>query len=79
MHPSGRVKPFSRYDDGGFGGNRLLVQGLIVARQYFQGGNRRAPTGGSVGPTLEGSGLAVVYPGREMSCTGTGRPSMNGG
>ncbi|MCB9292134.1 MAG: beta-glucosidase [Lewinellaceae bacterium] len=42
MHPSGRVKPFSRYDDGGdLVETAFLVQGLIVARQYFQGGNRQ--------------------------------------
>lgn len=40
MFPTGKVKPFSRYDDGGdLVETSFLVQGLIVARQYFQNGN----------------------------------------
>ena len=42
MYPSGKVKPFSRYDDGGdLVETAFLVQGLIVARQYFRNGNRK--------------------------------------
>ncbi len=40
MVPSGKVKPFSRYDDGGdLVETAFLVQGLITARQYFQDGD----------------------------------------
>ncbi|MEQ8703807.1 MAG: glucoamylase family protein [Phaeodactylibacter sp.] len=42
MYPSGKVKPFSRYDDGGdLVETAFLVQGLIVARQYFRNGNKK--------------------------------------
>lgn len=42
MYPSGKVKPFSRYDDGGdLVETAFLVQGLIVARQYFRKGNKK--------------------------------------
>ncbi|MDX1409458.1 MAG: glucoamylase family protein, partial [Saprospiraceae bacterium] len=42
MYPSGRVKPFSRYDDGGdLVETAFLVQGLLVVRQYFRDGNAR--------------------------------------
>lgn len=40
MYPSGEVKPFSRFDDGGdLVETAFLAQGLIAARQYFQSGN----------------------------------------
>lgn len=42
MHPSGKVKPFSRYDDGGdLVETAFLAQGLITARQYFLKGNKK--------------------------------------
>lgn len=42
MHPSGKVKPFSRYDDGGdLVETAFLAQGLITARQYFRKGNKK--------------------------------------
>ncbi|MEY3050590.1 MAG: hypothetical protein RLY31_375 [Bacteroidota bacterium] len=38
--PSGKVKPFSRYDDGGdLVESAFLFQGLLCARQYFQAGD----------------------------------------
>lgn len=40
IYPSGKVKPFSRYDDGGdLVETAYLAQGLIVAREYFKTGN----------------------------------------
>lgn len=40
MHPDGKTKPFSQYDDGGdLVETAFLVQGLIVAREYFKNGN----------------------------------------
>jgi len=42
MNPAGEVVPFSRYDDGGdLVETAFLVQGLIVARQYFRKGNKK--------------------------------------
>ncbi|MEZ4992369.1 MAG: glucoamylase family protein [Saprospiraceae bacterium] len=42
MHPSGKVKPFSRYDDGGdLVETAFLAQGLLTARQYFKKGNKK--------------------------------------
>ncbi len=42
MYPSGKTKAFSPNDDGGdLVETAFLVQGLIVARQYFQNGNRK--------------------------------------
>lgn len=42
LYPSGKVKPFSPYDNGGdLVETAFLVQGLIAARQFFQEGNAR--------------------------------------
>ncbi|MCB0648037.1 MAG: beta-glucosidase [Saprospiraceae bacterium] len=42
MYPSGKTKPFSRFDDGGdLVETAYLAQGLITARQYFATGNAR--------------------------------------
>lgn len=42
MYPTGKVKPFSRFDDKkDLVETAFLVQGLIVARQYFQNGNKK--------------------------------------
>ena len=41
-YPDGRVYPFSKYDDGGdLVESSFLVQGMIVARQYFKEGNEK--------------------------------------
>ena len=40
MYPSGKVKPFSTYDNGGdIVETAYLAQGLIVAREYFRTGD----------------------------------------
>lgn len=42
LYPSGKVKPFSRYDNGGdLVETAFLVQGLIAARQFFRDGNEQ--------------------------------------
>lgn len=40
--PTGKTKPFSKYDDGGdLVETAFLAQGLIAARQFFQKGNKK--------------------------------------
>jgi len=40
--PTGKTKPFSKYDDGGdLVETAFLAQGLIAARQFFQEGNKK--------------------------------------
>lgn len=42
LHPDGKVKPFSRDDDGGdLVETAFLAQGLLAARQYFQKGDAK--------------------------------------
>lgn len=42
MYPSGKVKPFSKYDNGGdIVETAYLAQGLLVAREYFKSGDEK--------------------------------------
>lgn len=42
IYPSGKAKPFSRYDDGGdLVETAYLAQGLLCVRQYFANGNAK--------------------------------------
>lgn len=44
-YPDGRTYPFSKFDDGGdLVETAFLVQGMIVARQYFKKGNEKERT-----------------------------------
>ncbi|MES2417085.1 MAG: glucoamylase family protein [Bacteroidota bacterium] len=42
IYPTGKVKPFSKFDDGGdLVETAFLAQGLLCVRQYFAGGNTK--------------------------------------